>query len=148
LADGHALLRISKAQRIAAIFWPEFVEQDGVILPAFVKAPPPPGEFKTWTEYERFHSHTHLQDVFRWDVPDRHDAALWLDRPDVASAPFAAAWVLAQQMGQMWLAKLRRDFPAYRFRVYVTKLDDPIVQFHRVRAGDHRGSAMKPRPTP
>ena len=130
------MLRISTAQRLAAILWPEFVERDGAILPAFVKASPAPGEFETWTEYERFHSHTHIQDVFRCDVPDRHDAALGLHRPDAASASFSAAWAVAQQMGQMWLAKLRMDFPAYRFRVYVTKLDDPIVQFHRVRAGE------------
>jgi hypothetical protein len=36
-------------------------------------------------------------------------------------------------MGRMWLAKLSADFPAYHFRVYVTKLDDPIIHFHRVR---------------
>ena len=82
LGDDHVLLRISTAQRLAAILWPEFVERDGAILAAFVKASPAPGEFETWTEYERFHSHTHIQDVFRCDVPDRHDAALGLHRPD------------------------------------------------------------------
>jgi hypothetical protein len=30
-------------------------------------------------------------------------------------------------------AKLCDDFPDYRFRVYVTRLDDPIIRFHRVR---------------
>jgi hypothetical protein len=39
-------------------------------------------------------------------------------------------------MGQMWFAKLTRGFPRYRFRVYVSRLDDPIVHFHRVRDGE------------
>jgi hypothetical protein len=98
---------------------------------------PPPVEHEgTLTEYERFYGHTHLQDVFRWDVPFVPDPEWELERPDDRSPEFAAAWELAQRMGRMWLAKLAADFPAYRFRVYVTKLDDPIIHFHRVREGE------------
>ncbi|MGB8648925.1 MAG: hypothetical protein WCF84_27055 [Anaerolineae bacterium] len=33
----------------------------------------------------------------------------------------------------MWFEKLKNDFPQYRFRVYYTQLDNPVVRFHRVR---------------
>ena len=97
-------------------------------------APDPPAGFATLTEYERFYGHTHVQDVVRWGVPMVHDAGSGTDVPDPASPEFGAAWAFARRLGEMWLAKLVRDFPRYRFRVYVSRLDDPIVHFHRVRA--------------
>jgi hypothetical protein len=130
------LLRVSTARHIAAILWPAFVERNGMIFlpdshPDAWSAPPA----STLTAHERLQSHSHIQDLFRWDVPTRHDPLLDLEVPDPDSPDHAAAWELAQQIGQMWLAKLMRDFPTYRFRVYVSRLDDPIVHFHRVR--DH-----------
>jgi hypothetical protein len=32
----------------------------------------------------------------------------------------------------MWFAKLQRDFPGQRFRVYLNVDDEPVVRFHRV----------------
>jgi hypothetical protein len=131
------VLRLSTARKVADVLWPEFVERDGVVLLAFVRPPePPPGSHATLTDYERLHGHTHVQDVFRWDVPRTYDPEWGTERPDAASPAFAEAWAVAQLMGRMWLAKLTADFPGYRFRVYVTKLDDPIVHFHRVREGE------------
>ena len=132
-----SVLRISTARRVAEAFWPAFVERDGVILLPHVRPPEaPPGRHSTLTEYERFHGHTHIQELFRWDVPTRYDAELDLDRPDAGSAEHAAAWDLTQRIAQMWLAKLKADFPGYRFRVYASRLDDPIIHFHRVRDGE------------
>jgi hypothetical protein len=131
------VLHIRTARRVADILWPDFVERDGVILLATERpSGSPPGPHATLTEYERFHGHTHIQDVFRWDVPYRHDAEMELDRPETESPQHAAAWEFAKRMGRMWIAKLCADFPAYRFRVYVSRLDDPIVHFHRVRTGE------------
>jgi len=132
------VLRINTARRVADIFWPDFVERDGVILLPDVHPPePPPGRHhRTLTEYERFHGHTHIQDLFRWDVPMRHNAELDLDEPDWDSLEHAAAWELTQRIARMWLAKLMLDFPAYRFRVYASRLADPIIHFHRVRDGE------------
>ena len=132
------MLRISTARRVADTFWPEFVERDGVILLPQVHPPePPPGRHhRTVTEYERFHGHTHFQDLFRWDVPMRHDPEWDLDVPDSDSPQHAAAWQLTQRIARMWLAKLMLDFPAYRFRVYASRLVDPIIHFHRVREGE------------
>ena len=131
------MLHISTARRVAEVLWPEFVERHGVVLLATEKpASPPPGTRATLTDYERFHGHSHIQDLFRWDVPHRYDAELDLDRPDAESPQHAEAWALAQRIGRMWLAKLRADFPDYRFRVYVSRLDEPIIHFHRVREGE------------
>jgi hypothetical protein len=130
------LLRLSTARKAAEVLWPEFRELDGAIVLARTRVPPPSERAGTLTEYERFHGHTHLQDLFRWDVPYLHDPEWDTDRPDPAAPEFAAAWDLAQRIGAMWLAKLAADFPAYRFRVCVTKLDDPIIHFHRVRDGE------------
>lgn len=127
------MLRLTTAARAAALLWPEFVERGGAILLADVRAPDPPAGFPTRTEYERFYGHTHVQDAVRWDVPVVHDAEAGTDVPDPASPEFDVAWAFARRMGEMWLAKLVRDFPRYRFRVYVSRLDDPIVHFHRVR---------------
>jgi hypothetical protein len=131
------LLRISTARKLADIFWPLFSERDGAILPAWVAAASPPrGPDGTLTEHELFQSHTHIRDLFRWDVPNRYDPRLDLQRPDVDSPQHAEAWELAKRIGQMWFAKLCDDFPGYQFRVYVTRLDDPIIRFHRVRENE------------
>jgi hypothetical protein len=131
------VLRISTARRVADVFWPDFIERDGVILLSYVRPPePPPGSHHTLTQYERFHGHTHIQELFRWDVPTRYDAQLDLDRPDWDSPEHGVAWELAQRIARMWFAKLTTDFPHYRFRVYASRLDDPVIHFHRVREGE------------
>ena len=56
--------------------------------------------------------------------------------PDPTHPEFVAAWELAKRIGQMWLAKLEQDFPERRFRVYVSRHDDPIIHFHQVRPGE------------
>jgi hypothetical protein len=127
------LLRISTARKLADIFWPSFLERNGVILPAWVATTSPPSSDETLTGYEHFQSHTHIRDLFRWDVPYRYDPQWDLERPDAESPQHAEAWELAQRIGCMWFAKLCDDFPNYRFRVYVTRLDDPIIRFHCVR---------------
>ena len=120
--------------QLAEVFWPAFAERDEVILLAHILPPePPPGGHRSLTEYERFHGHTHIQDLFRWNVPTVFDAKLELDRPDAKAPEHIAAWTLAKRLADMWLAKLRRDFPHYRFRVYASRLDDPILHFHSVR---------------
>jgi hypothetical protein len=128
------LLRVTTARRVADIFWPQFVERNGMIFLPTTHASmwtAQPG--LTLTEHERLQGHSHIREFFRWDVPTVYDAALEADRPDPNAPEHATAWELAQRIGAMWLAKLTRDFPNYRFRVYVSRLDDPIVHFHRVR---------------
>ena len=61
------------------------------------------------------------------------DAELELDRPDHTAPEHIASWNLTKRLAEMWLPKLHRDFPNYRFRVYASRLDDPIIHFHRVR---------------
>ena len=124
------------ASKVVNLLWPEFVEREGAIVLANVLVRPLSEWDRTVTEYERFYGHTHVQDLFTWRVPVVHDPEFDTELPDAASPEFAAACELARKMGAMWLAKLAADFPSYRFRVYVTKLADPIVHFHRVRDGE------------
>ncbi len=130
------MLLLSTAARVAGLLWPEFREHDGVIVLASATVRPLSEWNGTVTEYERFYGHTHVQDLFTWRVPMVHDPEWDAEVPDAASPEFAAVWDLARKVGAMWLAKLAADFPEYRFRVYVTKLSDPIVHFHRVRDGE------------
>ena len=130
------MLRLRTVERTLDALWPEFIERDGAVLLAHVTAPHPPATFSTLTEYERFYGHTHVDDLARWDPPRIYDVELDLERPDPASPEHARAWTFMQRVAELWLAKLRQDFPRYRFRVYATKLDDPILHFHRVREGE------------
>jgi hypothetical protein len=129
-------LLLSTAAKVADLLWPEFREHGGAIVLASVTARPLAEWTGTVTEYERFYGHTHVQDLFTWRVPMVHEPEWDTEVPDAASPEFAAAWELARKVGAMWLAKLAADFPEYRFRVYVTKLSDPIIHFHRVRDGE------------
>src|SRR4051812_25014297 len=118
------MLRVQTARKLAALLWPAFREHEGMILLPFVRPPAPPlDSYTTLTGYERFHSHTHIQDEFRWSPPSVYDAELDDDRPDATSAEHREAWELAQTIGEMWFAKLHADFPSYDFRVYVSRLD-------------------------
>ena len=131
------MLRVTTARRVADILWPAFVERNGMIfLPCTHPSMWTAQAGLTLTEHERLQGHSHIQDLFRWDVPRFYDAELEADRPDPDTPEHALAWEVAQRIGEMWFAKLTRDFPTYRFRVYVSRLDDPIVHFHRVRDGD------------
>jgi len=53
------------------------------------------------------------------------------DHPD-----FVAAYDLGKRIARLWALKLKMDFPSYRFRVYYTQCDNPIVRFHKVRDGE------------
>ena len=130
------MLRLRTACRVADLLWPRFERSEGVILLADITVTSGPEKFESLSDFERFFSHTHLFDLFAHSIPLIHDNELDIDRPDPAHPEFAAAWQLAKCIGQMWFAKLQWDFPHDRFRVYVTKLDDPIVHFHKGRSGE------------
>jgi len=49
---------------------------------------------------------------------------------------FIAACELGRMAAKLWALKLKQDFPLDRFRVYYTEYDNPIVRFHKVRAGE------------
>lgn len=129
-------LRLTTLQQTSDLFWPEFVVVDGAVFLAATPTPTDRDRFDSVTEFERFHSHTHLFDHVRHAIPTRYDRDLDLDRLAVDHPDHQAAWALAQRIGAMWAAKLQRDFPARAFRVYVTRLDDPVVHFHAVHPGE------------
>ncbi|WP_088253149.1 hypothetical protein [Fimbriiglobus ruber] len=67
-----------------------------------------------------------------------HDAGLDSSDPvrgyyNAAHSDFLAASEAGKIIAQCWQAKLARDFPGRRFRVYFCADDNPIVRFHAVR---------------
>jgi hypothetical protein len=121
---------IHLAKLLADLFWPEFVEFGGCVFAKcavsrgllkrreshFVRAMMASGQDRTGIE--ALENHIHIIEQFR-AAPDRKAAELF-----------------GRKMAEAWFAKLRRDFPADRFRVYFTKEDNPIVRFHRVYQGE------------
>ena len=85
------------------------------------------------TGWEAFANHQHILDLFE------HQANKTGDTEDfyIPTHPdFIAACVFGKKLAQIWFSKLQMDFPQYRFRVYYTEEDDPIVRFHRVRVDE------------
>lgn len=129
------VIRVTTAHQLSSLFWPSFELRDGVIL--LTGTPTPElSRFDTLSEAEAFYSHTHVFDCFRHAIPSVHNPEWDTESPNPTHAEFALAWDLAKRMGHMWLSKLVHDFPQARFRVYVTKLDEPIVRYHRVRENE------------
>lgn len=117
---------------LASIVWPDFEEADGAI---FLKEVPRAkrAEDMDMTGWEAFASHQHILDLFqhRADTTGGTEDFYIPTHPD-----FIAACAFGKKLADAWFCKLRRDFPHYRFRVYYTQDDNPIVRFHRVREGE------------
>ena len=129
------MIRITSAASIVRTLWPDFEQRDGAFLLAGT-ATPQLDQFASLTEAEAFYSHTHLVDLFDHKMQYIYDADVEGERPDPSDPEHILSWNLAQRIAQMWLQKLRWDFPTERFRVYATRYDDPIVRFHKVRDGE------------
>ena len=89
------------------------------------------------TGLEASENHTHIVDIVAAPGALRSRASGGKEdfynrqHPD-----FLTACEFGKKLAEMWFAKLRQDFPKYRFRVYYTEEDNPIVRFHRVREGE------------
>jgi hypothetical protein len=125
-------LRVKTGVELLNIIWPEFMEVSGAILrkdgPHAERA-----ESMDLTGWEAFANHQHTLDLFR------HQAYREGDTEDfyIPTHPdFKAACAFGKKLAEAWFRKLRADFPHYRFRVYYTEEDNPIVTFHRVRDGE------------
>jgi hypothetical protein len=119
---------------ILRIAWPSFVEVGGGIFlcetaPSDAAAL---GRYSDFTEAEAFCNHIHVLDLVE------HGAGLDGSDPergyyDAAHPDFLAASEAGKIIAQSWQAKLARDFPGRRFRVYFCADDNPVVRFHAVR---------------
>lgn len=123
---------ISVANSIAKVLWPEFVVVDDHVF--FRWAAPEKVDLARWhdrTEVEATLNHTHVLDLFAHRAS--LDAEPWWNQshPDFkAACEFGLAWAEAIS------AKLAKDFPERRFRVYYTEQDNPVVRFHQEHAGE------------
>ncbi|EMY67787.1 hypothetical protein [Leptospira vanthielii] len=112
---------------VSGYFWPELLEENGLIVlkSEYSRIKEIPDEP---IEAECLINHIHILDLFS------HSAGL-KDEPfwDSNHPDFKDAWNLAKLISEMWKHKLSIDFPDYIFRIYVTKYDNPIIRFHKVR---------------
>lgn len=112
---------------ISDYFWPEFIDKNGMIFikceySKVEKIPTDP------IEAECFINHLHILDLFTHSA-DLPDEPFWdSEHPD-----FKDAWNLGKHISEMWKVKLEKDFPKDNFRIYLSKSDNPIVRFHKVR---------------
>ena len=133
------MTEIVGVEQVAALLRPEFVERDGSIL---LSEDAECGRrnresFESNTELEAGCTHVHVLDYFDnaafggGELEDDQESLFQSDHPH-----FQAACRIGVAMVSSWAAKLAADFPGRSFRVYYTELDNPIVRFHQVRAGE------------
>jgi len=125
------------AEAILQVAWPSFVEIGGGI---FLRGSIPSDsvsldQFFDLTAAEAFLNHVHVLDLVE------HDAGLDGADPErgfynVVHPDFLAACAVGKIIAQSWQAKLARDFPRRRFRVYFCADDNPIVRFHTARENE------------
>ncbi len=125
-------IKSQTAVELLQIFWPDFVEVNDLILVPWegtIELSDAQQDMDH-TGIETFRNHTHIMDLFRHEVA-------WEDgNYDHHSPDFKDLCEIGKKLAGMWYQKLQVDFPNYRFRVYYTQDDDPIVRFHRVREGE------------
>jgi hypothetical protein len=128
---------VAQASTVAAFLWPTFIEIEGAVFLAVYEEDARRSVaneariFHSLSDVEASVNHTHVFDRFLHGagLEDGNITGIFWDNdhPD-----FKVACDLGKTAVQTWAHKLKRDFPQYRFRVYFTQEDNPIVRFHRV----------------
>jgi hypothetical protein len=121
---------IRSALQVAELLWPRFELRDGAVVLADARGARP-SSFASRTEAGILRNPVHVLDTVRHRAGLRREPFWNAARPD-----FAGAVALGLLLAEAWAAKLERDFPRRRFRVYFTRDDDPVVRFHQVRRGE------------
>ncbi|MEQ1632937.1 MAG: hypothetical protein ABL997_11230 [Planctomycetota bacterium] len=124
------MVSVSKALEVARFLWPEFVVREGAVLIEHCGGSEVGGS-SSLTEAEILINHCHVLDYFEHKAGLRR-APFW----NAAHPDFHAACELGKLAAAAWAAKLAREFPGRKFRVYFTRDDNPIVRFHQVRSGE------------
>jgi hypothetical protein len=122
------------AEAILHVAWPSFVEVGGgtFLCEAAPGDASSVGRAYDLTATEALCNHVHVLDLVE------HGAGLDGSDPgrgyyDAQHPDFLAACEAGRIIAQSWQAKLARDFPGRRFRVYFCADDNPVVRFHAVR---------------
>lgn len=126
--------RHKEVAEIAELIWPTFFEHSGCVFASSAASNRIRRSHRAGrrlelgdmdkTGTEAFENHVHLLDV----LPQSRTRSK-AQRTRIAD-------LLGRTMAEAWFAKLQRDFPAHRFRVYYSRRDEPIVRFHRVYPGE------------
>ncbi|XDD45218.1 hypothetical protein AB3N60_10870 [Leptospira sp. WS39.C2] len=112
---------------VSEYFWPELLEENGLIVlkseySRIKEIPDDP------IEAECLINHIHILDLFNHNA-ELQEEPFWNSN----HSDFNVAWNLGKLISEMWKQKLSIDFPDCIFRIYVTKYDNPIIRFHKVR---------------
>ena len=130
------MLHIKTAHNLLRLFYPDFVEIGGaVFLADSLPQGGRPSLAPDRAAAESLINHVHILDRFR------HDAGLDGNNPegvfyDRGHPDFQLGCEVAKKVALIGRQKLKAEFPDYRFRVYYTEEDNPIIRFHRVREGE------------
>ena len=133
---------VGTARGLLQILWPDFIQESGCVFAGFHGDSTAPPNNGSRTEWECFVNHTHVLDEFANDATFEHRESVSenLDAIeeiyDESHPDFLAACEVGRMIARMWAIKLKFDFPDQHFRVYYTQYDNPIVRFHKVRAGE------------
>ncbi len=116
---------------------PTFVLRDGHVMIAEEPCADSPTKFGSRTDFDAFATHIHVLDVSPdLGIPWHDDPETGGVIPDHADPRFHEAWARAKRAAHAWAATLRQQFPERAFRVYATKLQDPVVRFHALWPGE------------
>ncbi|MGG4197282.1 hypothetical protein [Paenibacillus sp. UNC217MF] len=116
--------RFQEHTELIELIWPTFIEVDGCVIIQkdseserklnldFILS-----QFGDRTGFEAAESHVHMRDVSKF-----------FEENPIEGLRFA------KKVVSMWAAKLKLDFPNYRFLIILTfHGDDSIVRFHKLR---------------
>jgi hypothetical protein len=124
------LLNIERCEYLFDILWPEFIEINGTILiKEFYQNSSWPSEDDS-IGIESLINHLHILDLFKHnaDLGGKDDKFY-----DDQHKHFKIAIKIGHIIAKSWTSKLKEDFPDYKFRVYLTLDDNPIIRFHKIR---------------
>ena len=131
-------LKIGTVSKLVKMLSPDFVEIEGFIL-----LPTEVGYYKKnlkgfsdKSSFEAFQNHTHMIDLFKHSASQESSNEEDGDFYDQSHPDFQDLCYVGKFMAKTWLEKLKEQFPNYRFRVYYTAEDNPVVRFHRVRPNE------------
>jgi hypothetical protein len=124
-------LSIQTAVDFTKIFWPEFVDINGSVFLLLEEPYKLNNKGFDKTGMEALTNHYHIADLFNINIKLEPVGDYYIFNHE--HSEFKMLCDVGKVLAQVWYQKLKIDFPKYRFRVYYTQEDDPIVRFHCVR---------------
>ena len=122
---------LSVLKRLLHTCWPALVEINSAVFLAADLPPAGPDmqSFSDRTAAEAFYNHIHILDLLSLSDSRRHKIMRTASGRTLVDD-------ISHMIVDMWRTKLQRDFPAYHFRLYLTREEEPILRFHVLRTDE------------